>query len=63
MSDRMAMGAAVHKPEGQYIGRAGVIASEGGLGFYLARAYWGRGLATEAGRAFVNFGFNTYRGS
>jgi ribosomal-protein-alanine N-acetyltransferase len=28
------------------------------LAFYLARAYWGRGLATEAGRAFVNFGFN-----
>lgn len=31
--------------------------SLGSLAFYLARAYWGQGLATEAGRAFVNFGF------
>ena len=27
------------------------------LGFYLARRYWGRGLATEAARAFVDYGF------
>jgi ribosomal-protein-alanine N-acetyltransferase len=26
-------------------------------GFYLAREYWGRGIATEAGRAFIEFGF------
>jgi ribosomal-protein-alanine N-acetyltransferase len=68
ISDRMAMWATVYKPEGLYIGRCGVyphfgpsggvIEGEGTLGFYLARAYWGRGLATEAGRAFVNFGFN-----
>ncbi len=65
--DRMRMWATVYKPEGVYIGRCGVyphftpegpIKGEGALGFYLARAYWGRGLATEAGRAFVNFGFN-----
>lgn len=66
-SDRLRMWATVYKPEGCYIGRCGVyphfasagpaIAGEGSLGFYLARAYWGRGLATEAGRAFVNFGF------
>jgi hypothetical protein len=30
---------------------------EGVLGFYLARPYWGRGIATEAGRAFIDFGF------
>jgi ribosomal-protein-alanine N-acetyltransferase len=64
---RLWMWAAVYKPEGSYIGRCGVyphfgrtgsvIAGEGALGFYLARPYWGRGLATEAGRAFVNFGF------
>jgi [ribosomal protein S5]-alanine N-acetyltransferase len=68
MSDRMAMWATVYKPEGLYIGRCGVyphfspsggiVPGEGTLGFHLARAYWGRGLATEAGRAFVNFGFN-----
>lgn len=61
------MWATIYKPDGNYIGRCGVyrhlgpgasiIAGEGALAFYLARAYWGRGLATEAGRAFVNFGF------
>lgn len=65
--DRLAMWATIYKPDGNYIGRCGVyrhlgpdgsvIAGEGSLAFYLARAYWGRGLATEAGRAFVNFGF------
>jgi ribosomal-protein-alanine N-acetyltransferase len=66
-SDRLRMWATVYKPEGAYIGRCGVyphlgasgaIPGEGSLAFYLARAYWGRGLATEAGRAFVDFGFN-----
>jgi ribosomal-protein-alanine N-acetyltransferase len=66
-SNRLRMWATVYKPEGVYIGRCGVyphfgpsgpIPGEGALGFYLARAYWGRGLATEAGRALVNFGFN-----
>jgi RimJ/RimL family protein N-acetyltransferase len=33
------------------------VPDEAVLGFYLARAFWGRGLATEAGRAFVDFGF------
>jgi RimJ/RimL family protein N-acetyltransferase len=28
------------------------------LGFYFARAYWGIGLASEAARAFVRFGFD-----
>jgi len=68
MTDRMAMWATVYKPDGRYIGRAGVypqfgstgeiIPGEGTLGFYFARAYWGKGLATETGRAFVDFGFN-----
>lgn len=66
-ADRLAMWATVYKPDGLYIGRCGVypnfepsgpVPGEGALGFYFARAYWGRGLATEAGRAFVNFGFN-----
>jgi ribosomal-protein-alanine N-acetyltransferase len=69
--DRLALWATIYKPEGRYIGQCGVypnfdasnsgsagpIARHGTLGSYLARAYWGRGLATEAGRAFVNFGF------
>jgi [ribosomal protein S5]-alanine N-acetyltransferase len=66
-SDLLWMWATIYKPEGRYIGRCGVfphfgphgpIAREGALGFYLARAYWGMGLATEAGRALVDFGFN-----
>jgi len=66
-NDRLAMWATVYKPEGCYIGRCGVyphiagrrrVPRVGALAFYLARAYWGRGLATEAGRAFVDFGFN-----
>ena len=66
-SNRLWMWGTVYKPEGRYIGRCGVhphfgpdgamIAGEGALGFYLSRAYWGKGLATEAGRALVNFGF------
>jgi [ribosomal protein S5]-alanine N-acetyltransferase len=63
---KLAMWAAVLKPEGSYVGRCGLyphlkgedrVPDEGVLGFYLARAFWGRGLATEAGRAFVDFGF------
>jgi len=70
--NRLALWATIYKPEGLYIGQCGVypnfeasgsgstgpITGQGTLGFYLARAYWGKGLATEAGRAFVNFGFN-----
>jgi RimJ/RimL family protein N-acetyltransferase len=64
--NRLWIWATVYKPEGRYIGRCGVyphfgpdgpIPGEGALGFYLARAYWGRGLATEAGRALITFGF------
>jgi ribosomal-protein-alanine N-acetyltransferase len=29
------------------------------LGYDMAREYWGRGLATEAGRAVIQFGFTT----
>jgi [ribosomal protein S5]-alanine N-acetyltransferase len=64
--DRMAMWAAVLKSEDRYIGRCGLyphidgesrVEGEAVLGFYLAREFWGRGLASEAGRALVNFGF------
>jgi RimJ/RimL family protein N-acetyltransferase len=64
----MGLLATVFKPDGRYIGRCGlyphrdddgkVIPDEAVLAFYLARPYWGRGLASEAGRAFVKYGFN-----
>ena len=36
-----------------------IVPGEATLAFYLARPYWNRGLATEAGRAFVRHGFQT----
>lgn len=67
VKNRMGLCATVFKPEGRYIGYCGIyprfraadaIPGEGSLGFYLAREYWGEGLATEAGRAFIDFGFS-----
>lgn len=61
------MWAAIYKPGNTYIGRCGVyqhldgsgvpVPGEGALGLYFDKAYWGRGLATEAGNTFVGFGF------
>ena len=63
----MGLLATVLRSEGKYIGRCGlyphrddggdIVPGEGVLAFYLARPYWGRGLATEAGRAFIRYGF------
>jgi len=50
----------IYKAENRYIGRCGLHPVPGGavgLGFYVAKAYWGRGLATEAARVFVDYGF------
>jgi ribosomal-protein-alanine N-acetyltransferase len=64
--NRMALWATIYKPEGCYIGYCGVyphfgsagpIPGEGTLAFYLASPYWKKGLATEAGLAFVRFAF------
>lgn len=65
--NRMGLWATVYKPEGCYIGYCGVyphfgaagpIAGEGSLGFSLARPYWRKGLATEAGLAFIRLAFS-----
>jgi ribosomal-protein-alanine N-acetyltransferase len=68
VKDRMGLWATVFKPEGSYIGRCGlyphfkdgggVYEDEASIAYYVATAYWGRGLATEAANAFVQFGFN-----
>jgi ribosomal-protein-alanine N-acetyltransferase len=67
----MGLLATVFKPDGRYIGRCGlyprrgeddqVVPGEACLAFYLARPYWGRGLASEAGRAFIRYGFDVLR--
>jgi len=66
VEDRLAMWATILKSEDCYVGRCGLyphlndgvrVADEAVLGFYLAREFWGRGLASEAGRAFLDFGF------
>jgi len=62
----LALRATIFKAEGLYIGYAGLypnfrpggsVRGEAVLAFCLAREFWGRGLATEAGRAFVGLGF------
>ncbi len=67
---RLRLWATVYKPDRLYIGYCGVyphlrpggpIPGEGSLGFTLAPPYWRRGLATEAARAFVEFGFGRLR--
>ena len=53
--------ATVFKEEGKYIGSCGLRAPGSGMGaslaHYLARAYWGRGLATEGARALIGSAF------
>jgi ribosomal-protein-alanine N-acetyltransferase len=63
----MGLLATVLKEDGRYIGRTGlyphrteqdvIVPREANLAFYLARPYWGRGFATEAGKAFIEHGF------
>jgi len=68
IKDGLSMWATMLKENGQYIGRCGVyphfnndgssIPGEGTLAFYIAKPYWSRGYAAEAGRAFIKFGFD-----
>jgi RimJ/RimL family protein N-acetyltransferase len=61
--------ATIFKADGCYIGRSGLYPfrndsdeiqpGEAFIAFYFARSYWGRGLATEAGEAWVAHGFGT----
>jgi RimJ/RimL family protein N-acetyltransferase len=54
--------ALVERASGQLVGRAGLWQPEGwpGLevGWLLGRASWGRGFATEAGRAAIDYAFD-----
>src|ERR1051325_4725971 len=60
--------ATIFKPENVYVGRCGLypfrtpegelVPGEAFLAYYIARPYWGRGIATEASRAWVRYGFD-----
>ena len=52
----------VYKGDHRFVGTCGFVNWEPGharaeLGYVLSREYWGRGLASEAVRAVVSFGF------
>jgi [ribosomal protein S5]-alanine N-acetyltransferase len=51
--------AVVLKEEQSFVGCCGLRLAEGdaSLGFYLARPYWRRGIASEAAKAFIDVGF------
>lgn len=55
----------IHKPDGNVIGFCGVGFWRNGpareIGWWLARPYWGRGLATEAARAALDDIFERVR--
>lgn len=51
------------RPSGQFIGNCGVRkdsveAREGDIGYELDSRYWGKGYATEAAQAVLDFGFS-----
>ena len=60
--------ATILKATGRYVGRcglypfrnsAGVIQpGEAFIAFYIGRAFWGQGIATEAGQAWIGYGFD-----
>ena len=55
--------ATIHKETGNFIGRCGLLPStidgqqEVEVAYTIAQEYWGRGLATEAAQAILNYGF------
>lgn len=67
--DGLGVWAAILKPTGQYVGRSGLyphfgprrktVSSEAALSFYVDRAFWNQGFASEAAETFVDFGWST----
>jgi len=57
--------ATVHKPDGRFVGRCGLLPwsiegrAEVEVAYMIDKAFWGQGLATEAGKALVRYGFTT----
>ena len=55
--------ATIHKETGTFIGRCGLlpwtidVQNEVEVAYAITEEYWGQGLATEAARAIMNYGF------
>jgi ribosomal-protein-alanine N-acetyltransferase len=55
--------ATIHKPDGRFIGRCGLLPwtidgqQEVEVAYLIDKAYWRRGLATEAAQAIVRYAF------
>ena len=55
--------ATIHRETGKFIGRCGLLPwtiderQEVEVAYTIAREYWGQGLATEAAKAILNYGF------
>ena len=58
------MWAVEDKATGEFIGRVGYLHPEGWpgveLGWAIARRFWGRGLATEAARRCMDYGYEVF---
>ena len=64
---RLGLWATIHKGNGRFIGRSGLLLwdldgrREIEVAYLLARPWWGQGLGTEAARALVRYGFEHLR--
>ena len=62
-SPELGLWATIHKETGSFIGRCGLLPwnidgqQEVEVAYTIAQDYWGQGLATEAARAILNYGF------
>jgi len=62
---RYGLQALIEKETGALVGQCGLILQDVGgigeieIGYHLLPQYWGKGYATEAARAFRNYGFET----
>ncbi len=58
--------ATIHKPDARFIGRCGLLTQwidgmkEVEVAYGIMPEYWGRGLATEAAQALIEYGFRQF---